>query len=91
MTCRALGLTVVPLRARSIQLLHSPANWESFKAGFVVERDVVLLHPGPRASGVYDKALGKQLKVAGLVRKPCVGRGLAFPNLFRGSPIDDKD
>lgn len=52
-------LTVAPLWAQDIQLLHSPANWESFKTAFVVERDVVLLHPDPRASGVYAKACSK--------------------------------
>lgn len=46
-----LVLTLGPLWAQNIQLLHSPANRETFKAGLVVERDGALLHPCPRAPG----------------------------------------
>lgn len=53
MTCGALVLTLGPWWAQSIELLHSPANRETFKAGLGVERDVVLLHPCHRAPGGF--------------------------------------
>lgn len=59
MTCGALVPTLGPLWAQSIQLLHSPANRETLKAGLVVERDVVLRHPCPRAPGASAKAVGE--------------------------------
>lgn len=59
MTCGASVLTLGPFWAQSIQLLHSPADRETFKAGLVVERDVVLLRPCARAPGASAKAVGK--------------------------------
>lgn len=59
MTCGALVFTLGLLWAQRTQISHSPANRETFKAGRVVERDVVLLHPYRRAPGASTKAAGK--------------------------------
>jgi len=55
----ALVLTLGPLWAQSIQLMHSPANRETFKAELVVENDDGLHHRCPRAPGASAKPAGQ--------------------------------